>query len=575
MLKTLYIKNFALVDQLKVDFNTGLNIITGETGTGKSIIIGALGIILGEKFKIDTLRHGADKSVLEAEFEIENAPELFEYLNEQDVDSDGNYIIIRRELNESGRSRSFVNDTPVSMPILEHVGNLLVDLHGQHQHQLLLQSFRHISYLDEFANISEKVDEYKTIYTGYLELKKQLDDIVTREKEIKQASQMYEFQLNEINTVDPQPEELDEAVKEERILKNSEKLYDITHALFRQLYEEKGSVTEILSSAKIKLDSLIPIDESFGNLKEECENASIIIQELANSLSDYNSKIQFDPDRLETLRQRISVLNGLLKKYGGTIDAVLEHKAHLQNELNRIDNLDEEIAHIRKQADTALTQLKNKGLELSKIRKEFAKKLSDSVTNELASLGMSKSRFDVSVRYNDSGNDNNISIDGKDVKVSQKGLDRVEFLISANPGEALKPLTMVASGGEISRIMLALKSLLAKADHVPVLIFDEIDIGISGRIAQAVGKSMKKLAHSHQILCITHLPQIASLGDYHYLVEKNQDDHSTQTSIRILEKSERVEHIARLIGGDTLSDAHLQSAAELLNESESSKTKIL
>ncbi len=575
MLKTLSIKNFALVDQLKVDFNTGLNIITGETGTGKSIIIGALGIILGEKFKIDTLRHGADKSVLEAEFEIENAPELFEYLNEQDVDSDGNYVIIRRELNESGRSRSFINDTPVSMPILEHVGNLLVDLHGQHQHQLLLQSFRHISYLDNFANIAEKVDEYKTIYTGYLDLKKQLDEIVTREKEIKQASQMYEFQLNEINSVDPKPEELDEAVKEERILKNSEKLFDITHILFRQLYEEKGSVTEILSSAKIKLDSLIPIDESFGSLKEECENASIIIQELANALGDYSSKIQFDPDRLETLRQRIAVLNGLLKKYGGTIDAVLEHKEHLQKELDRIDNFDEEIAHIRKQTDTALTQLKNKGLELSKIRIEFAEKLSDSVTNELASLGMSKSRFDVSVRYNNSGNDNNIAIDGETVKVTQKGLDRVEFMISANPGEALKPLTMVASGGEISRIMLALKSLLAEADHVPVLIFDEIDIGISGRIAQAVGKSMKKLAHSHQILCITHLPQIASLGDYHYLVEKKQDDHSTQTSIRILEKSERVEHIARLIGGDTLSDAHLSSAAELLNESESSKTKIL
>ena len=570
MLKSLYIKNYALVDELRVQFNSGLNIITGETGTGKSIIVGALGVILGDKFTRDVLRKDAERAILEAEFNVAGRDPVLNFCKDQEIDCFDSVLIIRRELNDTGRSRNFVNDSPVTMPVLEELGNLLVDLHGQHQHQLLLQSFRHISYLDEFAGLGEQVREFRKVYQEYQSLRKELDDLLAREQEMTRARQVHEFQLQEIKAVNPVAGEEEELLQEEKILKNSETLFDTTQALFNALYDQDDAAYEQISHAVGKLDHLADIDPVFSRLRDECENASIIIQETAKALGDYNSKINFDPDRLEEIRQRTSALNGLKKKYGGSVDTVLTHQAFLEKEIDRIENLDSEISGLRKALERLREALKDQGLDISAQRRQASATLGDQVTGELASLGMGKAGFKVNTEYNfeTDGKENGIIIDGQPVKIGGRGLDVSEFLISANPGEDFKPLSHVASGGEISRVMLALKTLLAEADQVPVLIFDEIDIGISGRIAQAVGRTMRKLARSHQIICITHLPQIASSGHHHFLVEKQTDGHSTTTTIRALNEQERVEQIARLIGGESLSDAHLTSATELLKESE-------
>jgi len=566
MLKSLYIKDYALVDDLRVDFKSGLNIITGETGAGKSIIVGAMAVILGDKFEKDVIRTGATKTILEGEFTLPESSELSSFLKDNDLTWENNFVIIRRELNESGRSRSFINDTPVPINVLETLGNFLVDLHGQHQHQLLLQVSRHIDYLDEFAELADEVHTVRVGYQKYIELTKRFKELQEHGNELKQKTDLFSFQLNEIKSVNPYPNEDEELKKEEIILKNSEILYESTKALFGILYESDGSVSEVLKKALLKLEELAGIDERFNSIKSECENAGIIIDEISNSLGDYNSKINFDSVRLEEIRQRLALLTGLKKKYGGTINTILEQKENLEHELQLIDNLDEEIASIKHKVDEQLEFIKNKSIELSEKRRITADQLSNKVKEELSQLGMTNAKFNIFDSYKEITEGHFVEIDGRRIQISSKGIDQVEFLISANPGENLKPLASVASGGEISRIMLALKTLLAEADKVPVLIFDEIDIGISGRIAQAVGKSLRKLSQSHQIICITHLPQIASSGHQQYLVEKIMSDCKTITTIRELSKEERIEQIARLIGGEIITNAHLSSAIELINE---------
>jgi DNA repair protein RecN (Recombination protein N) len=399
-----------------------------------------------------------------------------------------------------------------------------------------------------------------------MELSRQLKEYLARKQEATQQTDIYKFQLDEITKVNPYPHEDEELKKEEIISRNAEILFDNTRLLFDQLYEGDGSVSEVIKKAISRLGDLERIDDKFTEIKNECENAAILIDEAAGSISEYNSKINFDSERLEEIRNRLAQLTGLVKKYGGTIETILQHKEQIQQKLTQIENIDEEIASLRKQLDDRLELLKQHCLELSALRHKAAELLSAKVMEELSGLGMGNAKFRVALETREIADGNFLQIANRRVQVTPKGFDYVEFLISANPGEELKPLANVASGGEISRIMLALKSLLAKADRVPVLIFDEIDIGISGRIAQVVGKSLQKLAKTHQVICITHLPQIASSGHCQYLVEKISKNNSTLTTIRELTYQERIEQIARLIGGESITDTHLLSAAELIKE---------
>lgn len=568
MLLSLYAKNFALIHELRVEFGSGLNIITGETGAGKSILIGALGSILGDNLKKEIIRFGQEKCIIEAEFDKNYSNELLLLFQNKNIDVDENGILIRREITSAGRSRCFVNDSPVSLTTLVELGNFLVDLHGQHQHQLLLQTRRHIDYLDDFGQFEELKEKVKKTFSDFVAKQKELTDLLTNQIKLVQTRDQLEFQLLEIEKINPQINEDNVLQSEEKILKNSELLFETCSSLLNDLYEKDGSVLEVLKKSEQSFSTLLEIDSTFNNYKKECLDSRLILDELINSLRDYLEGISFEPARLESIRLRLAELNGIKKKFGGTIDAILEFQEKARQELDLIENLDDKIETLQNEIENRRNLLQKYVFELSDIRQLEGSKISELVAIELAQLGMPFSSFKISQTRKEADKEPFVKEGPQSIKVSANGIDNIEFLISTNEGEELKPLAAIASGGEISRIMLALKTLLAKADKVPVLVFDEIDIGISGRTAQAVGRKLRKLATSHQVVCITHLPQIASMAQNHFLVEKSSDGTQTKSFIRKLDNNERTKQVAQLFGGDTVTEAHLLSATELIKESE-------
>jgi DNA repair protein RecN (Recombination protein N) len=566
MLNSLFAKNYILIDELKVAFQPGLNIVTGETGAGKSILIGALGALLGDRLGKEVIRSGADKAVIEGEFLISGVPAATAFLREHEIDEQGDSVLVRREVSTSGKSRCFINDTPVPLTVLEELGDLLVDLHGQHEHQLLLKVAHHGPYLDAFAGLDQELDALKIAHQQLVAGIKELRSVEQKAAELARSRDYMQFQLQEISAVAPVADEEEQLHAEEQILRNAELLFERTAHIFSRLYESDGSAAEMLTATAADLGQLAAIDNRFSTMQNDCQSARILIDELAKSIQHYNQSISFDPERLEKIRQRLAALAALKRKHGGSIDEVISLQHRLEGELELVDNLDATLAQLRKELEAVRSRLAALNAEVSGRRKTAARTFSDKVVAALALLGMPRARFEVRQQSTPSSEEPFAALDGQNVRIGPRGSDHLEFLLAANPGDEVKPLAAVASGGEISRVMLALKTLLAEVDRIPVLIFDEIDIGISGRIAQAVGRSLKELAARHQVLCITHLPQIASMADCHFLVEKDGDDQQTRTTIRPLTREERIAQVAALIGGDVVTQAHLQSASELIAE---------
>jgi DNA repair protein RecN (Recombination protein N) len=564
MLTSLFAKNYLLIDELKVGFQPGLNIITGETGAGKSILIGALGALLGERLGKEVIRGSAEKSVIEGEFSVAGVPAAAEFLRDKEIEEQGESILVRREVHVGGKSRCFINDTPVPLAVLAELGDLLVDLHGQHEHQLLLKVANHGPYLDAFAGLEPDLEALKVAYQQLLSATRELRTAEERAGELARSRDYMAFQLQEIQSVAPTAGEEEQLQHEEQILKNAELLFERTSQIFARLYESEGSAAELLNATANDLNQLAAIDSRFAAMQNDCQSALILIDELAKSVQHYNQAISFDPERLEKIRQRLSALTALRRKHGGTLEEVIALGEKLAGELGLIDNLAATLEELTRARDSARSALAEMNSAISGKRQAAAQIFSDKVAGALANLGMPRARFAVRQYALPSEEEPFVPLAGQKVRIGARGSDHLEFMLSANPGEEARPLAAVASGGEISRVMLALKTLLAEADRIPVLIFDEIDIGISGRIAQAVGRSLKELATSHQVLCITHLPQIASMADHHLLVEKGGDEKETRTTIRPLSEQERVAQVAALIGGEVVTQAHLQSASELI-----------
>ncbi len=567
MLKSLHVENFALIDKIDIQFQPGLNIITGETGAGKSILIDALGATIGEKIESDSLRKGTTRAVAEGIFQIANNRELKQFLQQADVEDTSDEIILRKEISDSLRNRAFVNDSPVPNSVLMGIGNLLVDLHGQHEHQSLLRVNYHLQYLDEFGGYDQLLADTDQHYHHFMKLNEELQAILARARSLTEKRDLFRFQIQEIQSVDPHPGEEDELLTEEKILLNSEKLYQFTNGLFNDLYSNSDSVYDRIADALKKLAELAEIDPKFHQLQADCQQAQVAIEELAKFLQDYSHNIEFNPERLESVRQRLGQFSLLKRKYQRTVNEIIAYKKILEQELQDIDDLDTVIAAKQQAIDDERQTLSQLCLLLSQQRSAAAKKLEQLVLQHLGELGMKNARFMIKLEQVPDEN-GAVQLGEQRFRVTAQGIDQVEFYIAANPGEDLKPLVRVASGGEISRIMLALKSSLAQVDRIPVLIFDEIDHGISGRIAQAVGYSLKRLARTHQIICITHLPQIASMGDHHFVVEKIQDKDSTRTQIRQLTADERPVEIAKLLGGESVTETHIQAARELIAEAQ-------
>ncbi len=563
MLRRVYIKNYALVEEGEIEFQPGLNIITGETGAGKSILLGAIGTLLGERTSATMLRAGEAKAIIEGHFSIRGLPWVQQYLRERELDSPDEELIIRREILASGRSRAFINDTPVTLDEVETVANMLVDLHGQHEHQSLLRVAEHLNFLDAYGQLQELREQVQRQYHEVESLRRELQSLKEQEQSFREKADYLKFQIEEINKVDPQPGEEEELLAEEKRLAHSHDLLENCARLANMLYEQEGSATDLLGQAIQILNHLQQLDSYFEPLNRELETALIAIEEVVKSCQSYASKIEINPERLEEVRARLAEFTRLKKKYTTDMDGVLQRRDALQKELARIEFLDEEIAGLEEKLSQAIDRYRKAAVALSEKRRATAAKLEQEIPAILQEIGMSGSEFKVQFAAEEDPQ-SWLELDGRRVRVFATGIDRVEFFISANPGQPPRPLQKVASGGEISRIMLALKKAIAHSVEIPVLIFDEIDIGVSGRVAEAVGRKLRELADTHQIICITHLPQIASAGQTHFLVEKIQTDDQTQTTVRRLAEEEREWAIARLLGGETITEAHLSSARELL-----------
>ena len=565
MLNSLLIKDYALIENINVEFGKGLNIITGETGAGKSILIDAMGLLLGERASTQVVRKGAKKSIVEGIFNVSSNKNVEQFLAKNDIDF-FDELIVRREVSLEGSNRCFLNDTPTSLALLKDIGNMLVDLHGQHEHQSLLRSVTHIEFLDEFAELSPLLVEYKGEYSKLSEITKELFVLKNKENSLKDERESYEFQIKEIDAVSPQPDEENRLKDELNILENAEKLLFLTGDIYNRAYEDDNSVQDNLVKIQNSLSELFKIDNSFSDMVGEADSAIAIINDISDFIRSYKSRVDNDPAKLDEIRERLGALTLLKKRYGGTLEKVIEHRANIGNEFEltsnykeRILQLESELALIRKSTGVCAAKI-------SEVRKKVASSISKDVVEILSELGISDGSFDVKIKNNlaNDSSANYILVDDKKYKFNSKGFDEVEFLISTNLGEDLKPLAKVASGGEVSRIMLALKTVLAKNDKLPLLIFDEIDTGVSGRIAQRVGATLKSLSKLHQIVSITHLPQIASLSDKHFSVEKKKIGTRVVSSIRKLEDEEKINEVAKLLSGEDITEAALKSAKELM-----------
>ncbi|MGK9476445.1 DNA repair protein RecN [Melioribacter sp. OK-6-Me] len=564
MLKSLYIKDYALIEEIEIEFHGGLNIITGETGAGKSILIDAMGLLLGDRASSEVVRKGAIKSIVEGIFDVKGHQKVINLLSENDIEIYDD-LIVRREISVKGTNRCFLNDSPVSLSLIKDIGNYLVDLHGQHEHQSLLRISTHIELIDEFANNESMLNKYKQNLTLLKNEIAKYEELVSKEDALKEKYELYSFQLKEINEVDPQPGEEETLEKELNLLENSEQLIELSEEIYHLLYEEENSVHDRINYIKNRIAELTKIDSSVSDKLNEIESASIIIAEVSNFFRSYKDKIDIDPERLENIRQRLSAFKLLKKKYGGSIHSVLEYRDKIAAEIETTENFSTWKEELLKKIESLRKECGLLAITLSEARKKVIPKIKKEIEQTLKNLGIPNSNFQVRIEKERlENNDNYLLIDQERTGYNERGIDKIEFYISTNLGEDPKPLTKVASGGEISRIMLALKSILAKSERLPILIFDEIDTGISGSVAQKVGFALKELASSHQIIAITHLPQIAGLADYHYAVEKKKSNGRIISTIRILNDDEKLREVAKLISGEEITEAALDGARELM-----------
>ena len=562
MLKTLYIKDYALLEQISIEFEKGLNIITGETGAGKSILIDAMSLLLGERASNEVIRKGAEKAIVEGIFSAENNERIDTLLEQNEIEK-SNELIVRRELSVKGSNRCFLNDTPVALNVIKEVGNLLVDLHGQHEHQSLLRTETHIEFLDDFGSLEQPLADFKKEYDQLHLLQKNLNELRAKENLLKEKKDLYEFQRKEIEAISPLENEDESISSELHILENSEQLLELTNDISQQLYDSEKSIYDSLIKVQLKINALAKIDKTFAETSGELQSVVAVVNDITDVVRKYNAQIELEPQKLEELRSRFQSINLLKKKYGGTLQALLDHYKKILNEIKLAESFEDEIKKMEQAIHQQKETLAKLASELSQRRNELGKKISKEVKEALKVLGIPQSIFEVKILQTTV--EQNLQNDGTPFRFNSRGYDEVEFFISTNLGEDTKPLSKVASGGEISRIMLALKTILARNDKLPLLIFDEIDTGISGRISQKVGQALKNLAAFHQIISITHQPQIAALADIHFAVEKKIVEDRVVSSIKKLKNEERIREVAKLLSGEVVTETSLQTAKELMS----------
>ncbi len=576
MLKELYIKNYALIDELTISFSTSLTVLSGETGAGKSIIVGALSLILGEKARTSSIRSGMENCTVEGRFEIESGHPVLVLLSSRGMEDAGS-VVIRRIISRSGISKCFVNGLQVGVRDLQDITTLLIDIHGQHQHQSLLTVRNHLFLLDRYGKLERDLQAYQKIYRTMNALRSRIKELTMDEREKERRIDILRYSIQEIENAGVREGEEEELEKEYRILKNYEQLISAVSATHEFIRTGDSSVLNQLERSIDELMRISDLLKEIGEVVKELESAKILIEECAYNLQSYVDGVEYEPGKIDRLLSRLEQIKTLKKKYGETVSDIEEYRRTCEEELSSLESNEQTIAQLEQQWDAELNKAQRSAIELSAQRRVAAKTLEESVMKELSFLSMGKARFNVNISYSESTDTarssdqtaskrGNVLIDGKPYELLSNGLDFVEFMISTNVGEPLLPLKNVASGGELSRIMLAIKTVLGNVDPIRTFVFDEIDAGIGGKVAWAVGNRLKDLSAMKQILCITHQAQIASRANLNVRVDKVSRDGRTVTSVKMLDGREKVEEIARMISGKRISEAALKQAHEMIRE---------
>ena len=562
MLINLHVKNLALIKEADVDFSKGLIVLTGETGAGKSLLLGSVNIALGNKVSKDIIRTGAQFALVELTFQVDEV--CASKLKQMDIFmEEGNIITVSRKISES-RSVSKINGETVNVNVLKKVMGMLVDIHGQHEHQSLLYVSNHLNILDKYAKkkMADILKGLSAEYGNYTELKSRLSSYNIDEAQRMREIEFSMYEVNEIENANLIPGEDEELEEQYKKLSNSENIVETLSSVYGLIgYDSMQSAGELISKATQEISSISNFDEKINGFKETLFDIDSVCRDLSAEISDYTGELEYDPREVSRISERLDTINHLKLKYGKTIDDILQYQDKKQSYLDELNNYSEKIDQIKGLITESREKLQVLSERASKIRKTAAKELENSITDALKDLNFLSVDFKINITKKD--------------KITDKGFDNVEFMISTNPGEPVRSLAKVASGGELSRIMLAIKSLLAGEDEIETLIFDEIDTGISGKTASMVAEKLAKISANHQVICISHLSQIAAMADSHYLIKKDMEDNSTATNIVKLTREESIKEIVRINGDGTMTDAAVAHAIEMKDMADRTKSNLV
>ena len=550
MLKHLYIKNFTLIDELDISLYEGFSVITGETGAGKSIILGAIALLLGQRADSKTIKQGADKCVIEAHFDLSRYG-MQAFFDENDIEYDADDCIIRRELTAAGKSRAFINDTPVALSMLKELGDQLMDVHSQHQNLLLNKQDFQLEVVDIIADDAAQLAKYQQTYTAYQAAEKELADLQAAIERNRENRDFLQFQYEELENAHLIEGEQEELEQRSDTMEHSEDIKSALYTTDNALSAEQNGVIESLRSSLSALRSIEAVYPEVGDLIQRIDSSYIDLKDVAHEVSNLLESVDFDPAELDQVNNRLDRIYELEKKYHvDTIEALIEKRDNLQQQLQAIENGDESLDEVKARLSALEAQARKEAEALTKLRTKAAKMIENEMQKRLVPLGMPHVRFSIQLTA---------------VELGVNGSDRVSFLFSANTSTPLQPVSQVASGGEIARVMLSLKAMISGAVKLPTIIFDEIDTGVSGKTAEMMAQIMKEMGgHGRQVISITHLPQIAALGSVHYKVEKNETANGTTSKMRQLDADERVREIAQMLSGSDVSEAAIQNAKALL-----------
>ncbi|MFB4164609.1 DNA repair protein RecN [Alteribacillus sp. JSM 102045] len=572
MLEELSIKNFAIIEELTVPFGQGLTVLTGETGAGKSIIIDAIGLLIGGRGSVEYVRHGEKRAEIEGLFRVDQAHPSRKKLEEAGIEVEEEMVVLRRDITDQGKSVCRINGKLVTLAILRETGQSLVDIHGQHEHQELMQLEKHISMLDRFAGkkLEETLTDYKSRFKTFTKLQSELKKWQENDQESANRLDFIQYQLEEIEKAGLTPGEDDELEKERHILANSEKLFSQLNNTYESLYGE-GKALDWAGLAMSHSEEAAAIDNDLEKVNESIHTAYYMLEEAAFSLRSHVDSLSFDPERLNEIETRLDEINKLKRKYGNSVTEILEFSSKIEEEMVELSNKDEKIQEIEEKLKSIALDLKAEADTLRDLRVQAGEKLAADIKSELKALHMEKAEMEVSLKDLTKGKEFEWE-HGSTIFFNENGRDKIEFLLAANAGEPLKPLSKVASGGEISRVMLAMKTILSGFQHVTSLIFDEVDTGVSGRVAQAIAQKIYQVSVGSQVLCISHLPQVAAMADNHLYIEKKEKKDRVITTVKPIDGKKKTDEIARMISGVEITELTRENANELLIMAEKIKS---